>query len=490
MHNTQVIPPKLPEEIPDSYHAPGTDELNIAEFPLSIMGKRPEGVKTLEFCDTVLDSGAGKEVTRKLTVTGSDLYGLPGESDEDVLVVLMYLTNAAGFKSPTVNFSRYALIDLLGWSHGGKNYERLEASLNRWLGVTLYYEKAWWDKRQKTWVNQNFHILSSLSLYDRKGDWSQNELSLSSFTWNEHIFDSFLVRNTKSLDLNDYFSLTLAPAKRMYRFLDKRFGAKKGNVWRFDLKEFACEHIGFSRNYDSAQLKRKMQPSIEELEEHGFLKPMDEAERFPKGARRGEHFIVVEKAPKPEPEQPNALPEAKPAIPPLEADLIARGVTASVAAELVAQFPAEQITTRIDVLDWMIENKDKRVSKSPAGYLVKSIKTKYASPAGYLPKAEREKQQRASEDRKRRQQEAEQAHRRQEEEQRAARQAERTHIERYLATLTAEERKALEERAIAAAESVDRDRAKAGLFADVMRRLLVDRQVLKECPIPIAAPVE
>src|SRR5262249_53800404 len=145
MPKKQVVSSEPLAENLDSYHSPGTDELNFAEFPLSIMGKRPEGVKTLEFCDTVFDSGAGKEVTRKLTVTGSDLYGLPGESDEDVLVVLMYLTNAAEYKSPAVHFSRYQLIELLGWSHGGKSYERLEESLNRWLGVTLYYEKAWWD---------------------------------------------------------------------------------------------------------------------------------------------------------------------------------------------------------------------------------------------------------------------------------------------------------------------------------------------------------
>ena len=49
----------------------------------------------------------------------------------------------------------------------------------------------------------------------------------------------------------------------MYRFLDKRFYHK--SRWEFDLTEFACEHIGVSRNYDTGQLKRRLQPAIEEL---------------------------------------------------------------------------------------------------------------------------------------------------------------------------------------------------------------------------------
>jgi hypothetical protein len=321
--------------------------------------------------------------------------------------------------------------------------------------------------------------LSSLILYDKKNRIAQDELPLSSFTWNDQIFDSFLARNTKPLNLNDYFSLTLAPAKRMYRFLDKRFGARRGNVLTFDLREFAYEHIGFSRGYDSAQLKRKMRPSIEELEEQGFLKPMDENERFPKGARRGEQKIVVEKAKQQDSDLPKDLTQANPVLPPLEADLVTSGVTATVAAELVSQYPTEQIKTKLDVLAWLIETKDKRAAMNPAGYLVKSIKDDYAAPAGYTPKADREKKKLAVEEKK----EAEQTRRRQEENEVAALKRERAHIESYLGTLSAEEKKELEERALAAAELDERARAQNGLFAETMRRLLVDRQVLKECPL-------
>ena len=78
------------------------------------------------------------------------------------------------------------------------------------------------------------------------------DAALSSFTWNEMVFRSFQAGFLKKLDLDFYRSLKLATAKRMYRFLDKRFHFS-GRL-RFSLPVFACEHLGLSRSYDTAQL--------------------------------------------------------------------------------------------------------------------------------------------------------------------------------------------------------------------------------------------
>ena len=50
----QTAPLKLPRESHQSYR----DELNFAEFPLaSVSTSLPKGQKTLEFTDTIFDSG-------------------------------------------------------------------------------------------------------------------------------------------------------------------------------------------------------------------------------------------------------------------------------------------------------------------------------------------------------------------------------------------------------------------------------------------------
>ncbi len=70
--------------------------------------------------------------------------------------------------------------------------------------------------------------------------------------------------------LNSGSDLRDSIAKRLYRFLDKRFYHRR--QWKFNLKELCWEHLGLARSYDAAGLKRKLRPALAELEVFGFLK--------------------------------------------------------------------------------------------------------------------------------------------------------------------------------------------------------------------------
>jgi hypothetical protein len=184
------------------------------------------------------------------------------------------------------------------------------------------------------------------------------------------VFRSFKSGYLKAIDLNVFRQLEYAAAKRMYRFLDKRFYHK--SRWEFDLLEFACEHVGLSRNYDTGQLKRRLQPAITELENVGFLEPLPAAQRYVKISRGEWRVIFIRKA------QP--VIEVGPAQKELAAKLSERGVTPSVAAELVQDYPADLIEMQIEVLDRLQKVKDRDSIRNPAGYLVKSIREGYLPP--------------------------------------------------------------------------------------------------------------
>jgi hypothetical protein len=47
-----------------------------------------------------------------------------------------------GFMSKTVPFSRYEIIQILGWGKDIWNYHRVLESLERWTSITLKYENA------------------------------------------------------------------------------------------------------------------------------------------------------------------------------------------------------------------------------------------------------------------------------------------------------------------------------------------------------------
>lgn len=359
------------------------DEMNLAEFPLCALSHRLKpDVKTLRFEDRMWDKGRGEVITRQLTITGSDAYGLPTELDDQVLLGLIQLTRRAGFAERKVPFTRHELIRMLGWRDDSKSYARVEASLNRWTGVTLYYNKAWWNKERKCWMDEKFHILDNVWLCHR-GEPApdiglpESGAPQSAFVWNEVIFRSFTHGNLKSIDFEFFKSLKSAVARRLYRFLDKRFWhcARR----EFDLRELCCEHIGLSRSYDTAGMKRKLLPGIEELEERSFIRVAPTTERFAK-VRRGLWTVVFQSA-----ENEANTGDAAATVNPLAAKLVERGVIAKAAESIAEKFPPDRVAAQIAIFDRLMKNHDAKVSRNPAGYLVSSIKDNYAAPREFSP---------------------------------------------------------------------------------------------------------
>jgi len=387
------------EEGPSSADPGWKDELNLAEFPIAALTDRiPDGQTTLVFEDR-LERRDSSPILRRLTIMGTHKHGLPTSLDDEVLVGLIQLTKRrSNFTDSRVQFSRYELIQLLGWPQSGQSYRRIEEALHRWVGVVLMYENAWWDNLAKSWVDEQFHVLDNVTLYDRerwrtsarsgkagKGDRSgakadKPPLPLSSFRWNEVIFQSFQSGNLKQLDLEFYLKLRLPTTKRMYRFLDKRFYRR--SRLDFDLRTLACEHIGLSRSYAPTELKRRLKPALEEMERLGFLEPLGPEERYSYVKRGCWRIIFIRgRQATAEIQDPTVQHEQQPAE--LTEFLKARGITAKTAQELVETHSADRIRTKIEVFDWLLRNEDKRVGKNPAGYLVASIRSDYQAPVDY-----------------------------------------------------------------------------------------------------------
>jgi hypothetical protein len=141
-------------------------------------------------------------------------------------------------------------------------------------------------------------------------------------------------------------------------------------------------------------------------------------------------------------------PEREPGLPGLVTELIKREVTKTTAAELVQKYPAETIRAKLDVFDWLTEKRDKRVAKSPAGYLVKSIADDYAPPKGFVSKAERQRQ----EDARRAEERQAAADRRRQKEEEARECADKKAIAAYWESLTPEQQADLDVAANAAAD--------------------------------------
>ena len=364
------------------------DELNLAEFPIAALTDRvPDGTTTLVFEDQI--EHEGDSIVRRLSISGHGKLGLPAALDDQVIVGLIQLTKRQNnFTNSRVHFSRYELIELLGWPQDGHSYRRIEDALNRWVGVVLSYENAWWDNAEKSWVDETFHIIDNVTLYDREKAMSKARAGrtkppkpMSSFKWNDVMFRSFQSGNLKQLDLEYYLSLRLPTYKRLYRFLDKRF--YHCERVDFDLRTLACEHVGMSREYAPTELKRKLRTAFDELEKSGFLEPLNDNERYI-SQEKGRWRVLFVRGPKRRAEE-DAARELNTADA-LYEELLKRGVHHQVARDIVERHETDRIRAKIEVFDWLMTNEQEMVLHNPAGYLVASIRDDYNLPDDYVPK--------------------------------------------------------------------------------------------------------
>jgi hypothetical protein len=262
------------------------------------------------------------------------------------------------------------------------------------------------------------------------------------------MFESLKFGFLRTLDYRQCIEFKNNTALQMYRFLGKRFYKKR--LLAFPLDEFAYHRVGLAKsNKGKAQIVRKLQPGIRELEGIGFLQEAAESERYV--SKEGQWHIVLAAGVKARPDGPSAdadgsasvPPAPVPSLHPLAQVLNRHGVTPKVAAELVRDYPAERVEAKIDLLEWLQEQKPGRVNE-PGAWLVHAIRDDYSPPKGYRPKAEREAKKKAAADARRKAEED----RRHAAEERQREEAERVAVEDYWNRLSPDDRSALETRAM------------------------------------------
>jgi plasmid replication initiation protein len=240
------------------------DEMNLAEFPLTVLSKRVDpSVKTLEFTDAVKGKN-GELVNRKWIITGADKFGLPTSSDDEVLLGLLKLTADDGLRQRKIYFTRYELLKILRWTTEGRSYTRLQNALDRLSGVRIKATNAFYDNESKLHSTRNFGIIDEYEINDGR------DTRPSFFTWSEVLFTSFQVGFIKKLDLDFYLDLESAVSKRLYRYLDKHFWYR--SRIQMNLFTLAHEKIGISRNYVYASsLRQQIEPALDELKQRAML---------------------------------------------------------------------------------------------------------------------------------------------------------------------------------------------------------------------------
>jgi len=86
----------------------------------------------------------------------------------------------------------------------------------------------------------------------------------------------------------------------------------------------------------------------------------------------------------------------------LEQQLIKRGVTKIVTAEIVKKYPTQQIEKQVEIFDWLLKVHSPLLEKNPPGFLRKAIEENYQPPKDYLDQQNRKDKEQKKEDRQER----------------------------------------------------------------------------------------
>jgi len=366
------------------------DEMNLAEFPLTVLSTRSNpSVKTLEFADSQR-LRSGEIIERKWIITAADKFGLPTATDDDVALGLMRLTMDQGFQDRKVYFTRYELLKALRWTTEGRSYSRLTKSLDRLSGVRIRATNSFFDNTSKAYITRNFGIIDAYEIIDERASRVQKigREKKSYFIWSEALFNSFKAGFIKKIDLDYYFSLKSSVSRRLYRYLDKHFYYR--SVVEKPLMVLAFEKIGISRNYKFvSSLRQQIEPAAEELVQTGFLSGYE-------FSGKGETALVrfysrdyavagakrLDEKDSSRTRTENSPEHKKTQI--IEA-LVSRGISIKQARRLVegkSPSACELIDQIIPYYDYLVETKDRRVSKNRIGFLYRAVESpeKFAVP--------------------------------------------------------------------------------------------------------------
>lgn len=267
-----------------------SDEMNLAEFPLSMIGERvPPGVDRLVFEDVESPSDNGDRQVRRITVLGQEPFGLPTSVDDEVLMGCLRATKDAGFADRKVAFEPAAFLRSIQWKTDGPAYARLRRALDRYSTLSVISEGAYWNKGKKKPVRDVVGILDRWQSSGRDPDSGLPEKAF--FVWGDFMWESFRAGNLRNLDYDFLLSLESAVSRRAYRFLGKRF--YRAERVQMGLKHFAVNKIGMSEKNHNGQIKATLSKANNELEEKGFCR----AEYIGRGKDAQVVYYALEKKP-------------------------------------------------------------------------------------------------------------------------------------------------------------------------------------------------
>ncbi|MEN6615248.1 MAG: replication initiator protein A [Syntrophorhabdus sp.] len=242
----------------------GKDEMNLAEYPICLLSRKPiPGIHTIEY----------REGNTSWKITGNAEHGLPLGGDQDIYVAIMETWKQNRFSSNKIEFgSVFQLLKRLGMPTSKQYYERFKQAVKRLAGLTIYAENSFYDHQGRKYDTiRGFHLFEDFRFSTRKSKHTPTSEEPNGYIRaSDVLWVSVKNGYIKNINLAFYSRLSSPCVKRIYRFLDKkRFVSDR---FRMGLINFAKKMglmAGSTKCYPS-HIKKDLTPAFRELREAGF----------------------------------------------------------------------------------------------------------------------------------------------------------------------------------------------------------------------------
>ncbi len=351
------------------------------------------------------DAGS-KSIEATATILPSHKYGLPITSDQDkylaLLKIVAEIRREKGKVENPIGFTSADILRILNKRiDAGKNYEDIEAWLQRMTLTGINSRGVVFLAGRKRWANDTFHVFDRVTSFGK--EMPDGTVADRNYVWLsewqlENINNNFVL----PIDLDTYTRVRNHIAKTLIPLLQIWLYASSGDG-RFEKRYTElCEILNITRYNHLSKIKEKLGPSLDELvrfEYLSFWKVEKTANRrdykvvffhgrkfhtdlLPAGETLeildsvNEEGLSADDFGESSPRDSSTLPRS------LLEELTTRGVGRRAAKALVNELPEGDEALRL--LEWADAEISRKRPGNPAGFLIHLIREKVTPPRDFL----------------------------------------------------------------------------------------------------------
>lgn len=354
-------------------------------------------------------SSSGQRVDARATIFPSAEFGLPTTADQDKYFAFQKLMERLrgpdGIITNPVRFTSAAMLEILGMTQGGKNYQEISVWLRRMTFTGIESEGVVFLAGKKKYARDMFHVFQrSVAVGEVLED---GTVAQENYVWlSEWQLDNLNNRHTLPINYDVYRTLQLHIGKALLPLLQMWFYASREQYTEKRYQQL-CSLLGIQRYQAVSRIRQQMGPSLDELTRQNFLANWEISETadgtdYKLRLWAGSAFVssadlrLAAQAKRLQPAEENVLVAA----------LVARGVREDKARNLLLNIADDQLA--MDRLEWAdaeIARKSKTAApiQNPAGFFVYVLQSNHPVPATFVTKLRRqlmeEAQQQVEQDR-------------------------------------------------------------------------------------------